>query len=125
MIKPLNIEVLLPQLERIGFKVRDEMALQEALTIQEHNQADEDGDSSLWVEALGILESVLKARPMLERNDVTAWLVLNVFLAINGQRLRADSDDAFNFIRWSSNSDAEKFERAKWIDRHAVPMDLD
>jgi prophage maintenance system killer protein len=124
MIKPLCIEVLLPQLERIGFTVRDEMALQEALTIQEHNQADEDGDSSLWVEALEIVESVVKARPMLERNEATAWLVLNVFLAINGQRLRADSDDAFNFIRRYSNSDVERFERAKWIDRHAVPMDL-
>jgi prophage maintenance system killer protein len=125
MIKELKITVLLPQLERIGFRVRDERALERALSSQSQPVEHKDADDSLWIQAAGVFESVIKHRPMIERNEAAAWLAMNVLLAINGQRLRADSDSGLQFVQGSSGMELDKIDRANWIDRHSVPMNRD
>jgi len=84
-----------------------------------------DADDSLWIQAAGVFESVIKHRPMIERNEAAAWLAMNVLLAINGQRLRADSDSGLQFVQGSSGMELDKIDRANWIDRHSVPMHRD
>lgn len=123
MTRYLDVEALLPQLHRIGLEVRDAGLLASALARAESSISGQDSYPTLWLKAAAVFDSVIKNHPMLDGNRRTAWVTLNVFLAINRHRLRADSDDAFDFILSVAKGDLDLPGAAEWVDRHTVPLD--
>ena len=122
MTRYLEVEAMLPQLRRIGFVVRDPGLLASALARPEASVFGQDAYPTLWLKSAAVFESVIKNHPMLDGNKRTAWIALNVFLAINRHRLRASTDDAFDFILEVATEHLGLAQAAEWIDRHSVPI---
>lgn len=123
MTRYLEVEAMLPQLRRIGFVVRDLGLLASALGRARASVFGQDAYPTLWLKSAAVFESIIRNHPMLDGNKRTAWIALNVFLAVNRHRLRASTDDAFNFILEVATKDLGLAHAADWIDRHSVPLE--
>lgn len=123
MTRYLEVEAMLPQIRRIGFVVRDPGLLASALARAEASVFGQDAYPTLWLKSAAVFESVIRNHPMLDGNKRTAWITLNVFLAINRHNLRTSSDDAFDFILEVATKDLRLAQAADWIDRHSVPIE--
>lgn len=123
MTRYLEVEAMLPQLKRIGFVVRDPGLLASALARAEASVFGQDAYPSLWLKSAALFESIIKNHPMLDGNKRTAWITLNVFLAVNRHRLRSSADDAFDFILAVATKELDLVEAAHWLDRHSVPLE--
>ncbi len=125
MTRYLEIDSLLPQLERVGFKVKDAGLLGSALARPETSIYGQDAYPTLWEKAAALFDSIIKNHPMFDGNKRTAWISVNIFLQLNGHKLRADTQSAFNFVLGVANKDVELKAAAKWLDGHSVPAKFD
>jgi death-on-curing protein len=121
----LDVDALLPQLERVGFKVKDPGLLGSALARPEMTIYGQDAYPTLWEKAAALFESIIRNHPMFDGNKRTAWISVNIFLQLNGHKLRADANSAFKFVLGVANKELELKAAAKWLDGHSAPSKLD
>ncbi len=125
MTRFLDVDALLPQLERVGFKVKDPGLLGSALARPEMTIYGQDAYPTLWEKAAALFESIIRNHPMFDGNKRTAWISVNIFLQLNGHKLRADADSAFKFVLEVANKELELKAAAKLLDVHSAPSKLD
>ena len=125
MTRFVDVDALLPQLERVGFKVKDPGLLGSALARPEMTIYGQDAYPTLWEKAAALFESIIRNHPMFDGNKRTAWISVNIFLQLNGHKLRADADSAFKFVLGVANKELELKATAKWLDGHSAPSKLD
>lgn len=125
MTRYLDLETLIPQLERVGFKVKDVGLLGSALARPQSSVFGQDAYPTIWTKAAALFDSLLKNHPMFDGNKRTAWISVNVFLALNNQKLRSDQDSAFDLILGVAKKQINLHDAAKWFDGHSAPAKLD
>ncbi len=125
MTRYLDLDTLIPQLERVGFKVKDVGLLGAALARPESTVFGQDAYPTIWMKAAALFDSLIKNHPMFDGNKRTAWISVNIFLALNNQKLRSDQDSAFDLILGVAKKQLDLDDAAKWFDSHSAPTKLD
>lgn len=123
MTRFLSAEVLIPQLEQIGFKVKDPGLLAAAFARPAATLFGQDAYASIWEKAAALFDSVIKNHAMFDGNKRTAWISVNAFLQLNGFLLRSNEDAAFDFILAVAEKRMDLAEVGVWLDRHSIPVD--
>jgi death on curing protein len=73
-------------------------------------------------EAAALLESLLVNQPFVDGNKRTAFAVADIFLRLNGHRIVASSDDAYEAVVDALESSEGRFTRLEvWLRAHVVP----
>lgn len=115
---------MIPELEQIGFKVKDAGLLSAALGRSSATVFGQDAYPTIWDKAAALFDSVIKNHAMFDGNKRTAWIVVNAFLQLNGFRLRADTNSAFEFVLGVAEKRLDLPAVAIWFDRHSTPLEL-
>ncbi len=89
MTRYLTLEDVLRQVERAGWGVRDAGLLASAVARPSTSAFGQDAYADLWSKAAALCQSLDNNQALVDGNKRLAWLTTKVFLAINGQRLRA------------------------------------
>lgn len=118
----IDPEVLLAQLTRVGFMVRDPGLLLSALARPETSLFGSDAYPTLSLKAAALMDSIVNNHPMMDGNKRSSWLAANIFLELNGFELVATTDDAFDFILTIATGDADLERIAGWIEHHLRPL---
>ena len=73
-------------------------------------------------EAAALLESLLVNHPFMDGNKRTAFAVADIFLRLNGHRIVASSDDAYEAVVGALEVSEGRFTRLEaWLRAHVVP----
>jgi len=123
----LSLEDVLRQVERAGWVVRDAGLLASAVARPAASVFGQDAYPDLWLKAAALCQSLDNNQALVDGNKRLAWLTTKVFLAINGQQLRASADDGERFMVESVAGHADLEVIAGWLADHcsaAQPPDL-
>lgn len=98
VVRYLQLEDVLRQVQRLGFVVRDAGLLAGALARPQTSAFGDDAYGTLRDKAAALCQSIDNNQSLVDGNKRLAWLVTKVFLAINGQRLEATTDAGEHFM---------------------------
>lgn len=115
-------EVLVSQLTRVGFVVRDAGLLLSSLARPETSLFGVDAYETLALKTAALMDSIVNNHPMVDGNKRSAWLAANIFVELNGFEFDAETDDAFDFILAIATSDNNLESSALWIDQRLRPL---
>lgn len=114
----LTFEDVLRQVERAGWVVRDAGLLASAVARPSTSVFGEDAYPSLWSKAAALCQSLDNNQSLVDGNKRLAWLTTKVFLALNGQQLRASADDGERFMLDLVAGHADLTTIAAWLEAH-------
>jgi death-on-curing protein len=123
----LTLEDILRQVERVGWVVRDAGLLASAAARPSATAFGQDAYPDLSWKAAALCQSLDNNQALADGDKRLAWLTSKVFLAINGQQLRASADDGERFMIEVSAGHADLDVIAGWLADHcsaAEPPDL-
>ncbi len=115
-------EVLLAQLTRVGFIVRDPGLFLSAVARPATGLFGTDAYPTLPLKIAALMDSIVNNHPMMDGNKRSSWLLANIFAELNGYEIVASADDAFVFILSIANNNPELAVIAQWIENHLSPM---
>jgi len=115
-------EVLLAQLTRVGFMVRDPGLFLSAVARPQTGLFGTDAYPTLPLKIAALMDSIVNNHPMMDGNKRSSWLLANIFAELNGYEIVAPIDDAFHFILSIANDNPELSVIAQWIDNHLSPL---
>ncbi|MGH8961830.1 MAG: type II toxin-antitoxin system death-on-curing family toxin [Jatrophihabitantaceae bacterium] len=127
MTRYLTLEDVLRQVERAGWVVRDAGLLASAVARPSASAFGQDAYGNLWLKAAALCQSLDNNQALVDGNKRLAWLTTKVFLAVNGQQLRASADDGEHFMLELVAGHADLESVAGWLAYHcsaAEPPDL-
>jgi len=117
-------EVVIAQLTRVGFVVRDQGLLLSALVRPRTSLFGADAYPSLELKIAALMDSIVNNHPMIDGNKRSSWLVANMFAEFNDYEIVATTDEAFAFILGIATGSAELETHAEWISHHLEPLTL-
>lgn len=127
MTRYLTLEDVLRQVERAGWVVRDAGLLASAVARPAASAFGQDAYADVWSKAAALCQSLDNNQARVDGNKRLAWLTTKVFLAINGQQLRATADDGERFMVELVAGHADLTVIAGWLSAHSsavLPPDL-
>lgn len=122
MVRHLEPEYALHVVERMGFHVRDAGLLASAIARPGASFAGTEVYSEIHEKAAVLLESLARNHPLFDGNKRTAWILTQIFLELNGHDLRADDDDAFDYIIGVATGEIDSDASAAWIRDRLHPL---
>lgn len=114
----LDPEVLLSQLTRVGFMVRDPGLFLSALARPQTSLFGVDAYPTLPLKTAALMDSLVNNHRMMDGNKRSSWFAANLFLELNGFELTAETDDAFAFILRIATNEASLEDTADWLSSH-------
>ena len=118
MTNYLNLEILIEALEETGFYIKDVGLLDSALARPKTTVFGEDAYPTLELKAAAMVHSIIKNHPMVDGNKRSSWFALQAFLAINGFRCLATTDESFDFVLGVATDQLDLEQIASWIAQH-------
>lgn len=118
----LSSEILLEQLESIGFVVIDRGLFASCVDRPATTLYGKDAYPTLELKAASLLESFVKNHPMIDGNKRSAWLSTNIFLELNGVEIYAAQEAAFDFILSIATGSKSLDELAQWLSSNTRPL---
>lgn len=118
MTNYLNLEILIEALEETGFYIKDVGLLDSALARPKTTVFGEDAYPTLELKAAAMVHSIIKNHPMVDGNKRSSWFALQAFLAINGFRCLATTDESFDFVLGVATDQLDLEQIASWIAKH-------
>jgi death-on-curing protein len=118
----LSSEILLEQLESIGFVVRDKGLFASCVERAATTLYGQDAYPTIEHKAAAILESFVKNHPMIDGNKRSGWLSANIFLELNAVEVVSTLDDAFEFIIGIATGTQEFDDIVSWLRNRTVPL---
>jgi len=118
----LALEDVLRQVERAGWVVRDAGLLASAIARPSATAFGEDAYPDLWSKAAALCQSLDNNQALVDGNKRLAWLTTKVFLAINGQRLRASADEGERLMLDLVAGHADVGSIGRWLAEHSSPQ---
>lgn len=92
----VSMEAALHNIKWLGFYVKDAGLLDSALSRPRTTIFGEFGYGTLELMAAAMHQSLIKNHPLVDGNKRTAWLLLNVFLELNGRELVMTTDEGMD-----------------------------
>jgi len=117
-------EVMLAQLNRVGFMVRDTGLFLSAVARPQTGLFGTDAYPTLPLKIAALMDSIVNNHPMMDGNKRSSWLLANIFAEFNGYEIIASVDDAFVFILSIANDNPELDVIATWIEHHLRKIPL-
>jgi death on curing protein len=93
----LSMEDALFNIKWLGFFVKDAGLLDSALSRPKTTIFGDFAYGTLELMAAAMHQSIIKNHPLVDGNKRTAWLLLNVFLELNGRELIMTTDEGMDF----------------------------
>ena len=125
MSVPLDPEVFIQQLNRVGFVVRDTGLLLSALGRPHTTLFGTDAYPTLSLQAAALMDSIVNNHPMVDGNKRSSWFAVNLFVELNGFEFVVTQDDAFDFILTVATGDNDLEALGLWIEEHLQPISSD
>ena len=122
MSVPLDPEVFIQQLNRVGFVVRDTGLLLSALGRPHTTLFGNDAYPTLSLQAAALMDSIVNNHPMVDGNKRSSWFAVNLFVELNGFEFVVTQDDAFDFILTVATGDNDLESLGLWIEKHLQPI---
>lgn len=120
----IETEVLISELQRIGFHVKDAGLLDSAINRARASVFGEDAYPRISRKAAAVVESIINNHPMIDGNKRTSWFALNLFLELNDLMLVCTQDDAFDFLLGIAEGVMNLDDSDAWIQRHSLPKTI-
>ena len=111
-------EIVITQLTRVGFFVRDPGLLLSSLARPATSLFGEDAYATLALKTAALMDSIVNNHPMMDGNKRSSWFVANFFVELNGYEIVATEDEAFAFILSIATGEQPLEEVAVWLERH-------
>jgi death-on-curing protein len=97
MMEFVSMEAALHNIKWLGFYVKDAGLLDSALSRPKTTLFGEYAYPSLEVMAAAMHQSLVKNHPLVDGNKRCSWLLLNVFLELNGHELQMTTEEGLDF----------------------------
>lgn len=123
MSVPIDPEVFIQQLSRIGFVVRDTGLLLSALGRPHTTLFGRDAYPTLPLQTAALMDSIVNNHPMVDGNKRSSWFAANLFVELNGFEFVVSQDEAFTFILDVATEDNDLEHLAEWIERRLRAID--
>ena len=111
-------EIVIAQLTRVGFFVRDSGLLLSSLARPATSLFGEDAYATLALKTAALMDSIVNNHPMMDGNKRSSWFVANFFVELNGYEIVATEDEAFAFILSIAAGDQPLEDVALWLESH-------
>jgi len=111
-------EIVIAQLTRVGFFVRDSGLLLSSLARPATSLFGEDAYATLALKTAALMDSIVNNHPMMDGNKRSSWFVANFFVELNGYEIVATEDEAFAFILSIATGHQPLEDVALWLDNH-------
>ena len=111
-------EIVIAQLTRVGFFVRDSGLLLSSLARPATSLFGEDAYATLALKTAALMDSIVNNHPMMDGNKRSSWFVANFFVELNGYEIVATEDEAFAFILSIATGNQPLEDVALWLENH-------
>ena len=111
-------EIVIAQLTRVGFFVRDSGLLLSSLARPATSLFGEDAYATLALKTAALMDSIVNNHPMMDGNKRSSWFVANFFVELNGYEIVATEDEAFAFILSIATGNQPLEDVAAWLENH-------
>jgi death-on-curing protein len=111
-------EIVIAQLTRVGFFVRDSGLLLSSLARPATSLFGEDAYATLALKTAALMDSIVNNHPMTDGNKRSSWFVANFFVELNGYEIVATEDEAFAFILSIATGNQPLERIAAWLENH-------
>ena len=98
--------------------IRDEEALESALTRPFQTFEKEDLYQNVTHKAAALIESLIMNHPFIDGNKRMGYVLMRIFLIINGKDIEASQQQKFEFVMNIASGRIKLEEIAEWISRH-------
>ncbi|MEO0024758.1 MAG: hypothetical protein RL196_1199 [Actinomycetota bacterium] len=116
--------MVVEQLNRVGFSVRDYRLLQGALARPQTTFEDSLLYPTFELQAAALMHSVVKNHALFDGNKRSSWLILQMFAGLNGMKVTASADEAYEFVLAVAKDQMTLDDAADWIARHLIVISL-
>ena len=104
-------------------EVRDYGLLESALARPQTTVFGEDAYPDLHQKAAGLLHSLVRNHALVDGNRRLGWVALRLFYVLNDLDLRAEHDDAFEFVRRIAAGELHDLDdMASWLQPRVVRL---
>lgn len=117
----LELDEALALVTRMGFHVRDAGLLGSALARPATTVMGQPAYPTLPLQAAALLESATRNHPLIDGNKRTAWVLVVVFLAMNGTEHDMSPDQVFDLVVGVAEGSIELEKSAETLAAHLRP----
>ncbi|MGY3568194.1 type II toxin-antitoxin system death-on-curing family toxin [Sinomonas sp. RB5] len=117
----LELDEALALVARLGFHVRDAGLLGSALARPATTVMGQPAYPALPLQAAALLESTVRNHPLVDGNKRTAWVLVVVFLALNGAEHDMGADQVFDLVVGVADGTVELEKSAEVLASHLRP----
>ena len=118
----MSLGTALELIKTVGFHVRDAGLLNSALVRPRTSVFGADAYPDFPLKVAALMHSVIKNRPLIDGNKKTSWILMSVFLQLNGYQHEMDVETGFDLVlRLATDKDTIE-DAAAIIARHLVPL---
>lgn len=117
----LELDEALALVARMGFHVRDAGLLGSALARPATTVMGQPAYPTLPLQAAALLESATRNHPLIDGNKRTAWVLVVVFLAMNGAEHDMNHDQVFDLVVGVADGSVELEKSAETLAAHLRP----
>jgi death-on-curing protein len=114
----VSMEAALHNVKWLGFYVKDAGLLDGALSRPKTTLFGEYAYPSLELMAAAMHQSLVKNHPLVDGNKRSSWMLLNVFLELNGRELQMTTEEGLDFTLGVAESRYDLEEAAAIISGH-------
>jgi death-on-curing protein len=114
----VSMEAALHNIKWLGFYVKDAGLLDSALSRPKTTLFGEYAYPSLELMAAAMHQSLVKNHPLVDGNKRSSWMLLNVFLELNGRELQMTTEEGLDFTLGVAESRYDLEEAAAIISGH-------
>ena len=111
-------EIVIDQLTRVGYFVRDSGLLVSSLARPATSLFGEDIYATLALKTAALMDSIVNNHRMMEGNKRSSWFAATLFVELNGYEIVATEDEAFAFILSIATGNQPLEDVALWLENH-------
>lgn len=119
----LGMETALELIKTVSFHVRDAGLLNSALVRPRTRVFGEEAYPDFPVKVAALMHSVIKNHPLIDGNKRTSWILMSVFMQLNGLKHNMDTDTGFDLTLGLATDRCTIEQAAVIISRHLVPLE--
>jgi len=119
-----QLDLVVAQLNRVGFKVRDYRLLEAALERPQTTFGGQWLYPTFELQCAALMHSIIKNHPLFDGNKRSSWFVLQMFAGLNGLKVQADAEASFDFVLALATDQLTLEDAAVWIARHLIVTTL-